>query len=154
MIKKVKDAWYYLKCKYWYKYNTVTCKQIPPTWVDRDHLIEQAMFQVLSDFIEKESPGYCSYKSIGCPDTDEYMKEVIDNQNQDFINLCSVYNWYYDVYLPYCNDSIGEFKKKYPEKVKPKSISYEGYGEYENEMHDLVTEKLKLLIEHRGSMWT
>ena len=53
----ITEPWYYLKCLVWYRYNTVVCRDLPPTYVDRDWLLLFASFQVLVDFIELEQPG-------------------------------------------------------------------------------------------------
>ncbi len=62
------QLWYYTKCKLWKKYNQVTVKHLPPTWVDRDYLLHGVMFQVLEDFIEKEcTSGSTDWYSKDCP---------------------------------------------------------------------------------------
>src|SRR4051812_47476278 len=45
---------YYLKCRFWRKYNVVKVRSLPPTWVDRDRLLLHAAFQILCDVVEKE----------------------------------------------------------------------------------------------------
>lgn len=51
-----RDPWYWLKCAVWHKYNVVKCRRLGPTWCDRDHLLVHAVFQILTDFIDKEKP--------------------------------------------------------------------------------------------------
>lgn len=53
---RLHNAWYWLKCRLWYRYNVVVCRALPPTWCDRDYLLLYAAFQLLEDFIEKEEP--------------------------------------------------------------------------------------------------
>lgn len=43
----VHDLWYYLKCRFWKKYNRIIVKTLPPTWNDRDELMAHVMFQIL-----------------------------------------------------------------------------------------------------------
>ncbi len=53
---KISNAWYYWKCRLFRPFNTVRVSTLPPTWVDRDELLLHAAFQVLVDYVEKESP--------------------------------------------------------------------------------------------------
>jgi len=50
------NAWYWLKCRLWHRYNVVVCRALPPTWHDRDYLLLYAAFQILEDFVQKEQP--------------------------------------------------------------------------------------------------
>ena len=38
---------------------------LPPTWCDRDRLLEHVMIQVLFDYVEKEQP-YDHFTTAGC----------------------------------------------------------------------------------------
>lgn len=46
--------WYYLKCKLWRQYNTVTAKTLPPTWQDADERMLHINFEILRSVIEDE----------------------------------------------------------------------------------------------------
>jgi len=48
------DWWYWLKCRCFTQHNRVVCERLPPTWVDRDHLLLHTSFQILTDFVRKE----------------------------------------------------------------------------------------------------
>jgi hypothetical protein len=47
---------YFAKCWLWRRHNIVVCRDLPVTWMDRDHILLHANFQVLKDFVEKEKP--------------------------------------------------------------------------------------------------
>ena len=49
-----KNIWYSLKCRFWHKYTTIKPRYLSNEWVDRDYLLVAVMFEVLSDFVEKE----------------------------------------------------------------------------------------------------
>jgi len=51
---RLHDAWYWLKCRLWHRYNVVVCRALPPTWCDRDYLLLYAAFQILEDFVQQE----------------------------------------------------------------------------------------------------
>ena len=48
------QIWYKTKCFWWYRYSTVKPKTLPHTWVDRSTLLPHCIFQILTDFWEKE----------------------------------------------------------------------------------------------------
>ena len=54
-----KNLFYNFKCWAWYRYRTIKPRTLPGQgWVDRDHLLYHSMFEILSQFIEKELKGY------------------------------------------------------------------------------------------------
>lgn len=50
----VHEPWYWFKCWAWKRYNVVVCRDLPPTWNDRDDMLLHASFQILKDFVEQE----------------------------------------------------------------------------------------------------
>jgi hypothetical protein len=50
----IPELWYYLKCRFWKRYNVVKARSLPPTWVDRDRLLLHAAFEILRDVVENE----------------------------------------------------------------------------------------------------
>ena len=48
------EIWYRLKCWAWRRHSTVRARYLPHTWVDRVAVLPHLMFEVLSQFIEKE----------------------------------------------------------------------------------------------------
>lgn len=41
-IKRLRDFFYWLKCRLWHRYNVVVCESLPLTWNDRDQVGEVA----------------------------------------------------------------------------------------------------------------
>ena len=50
----IPDLWYYLKCRWWRKYNHIEIESLPPTWSDTEDLMLHGMFQLLRNVVEKE----------------------------------------------------------------------------------------------------
>lgn len=90
-----KQLWYRFKCWAWHRYSTVRVRALPHTWVDRCELMPQVMFQILSDFIEKEcSPGHVEWYG-------EYSHTItvggkVVNVRDEMQNL---YDWWHNDYL-------------------------------------------------------
>lgn len=83
------DRIYWWKCRLWRKYNHVRIRTLSPTWHDRDLVLIHAMFQILSDFMEKEKPA-----------------EVTDwNDGEEKIHawkeIQELNNWWHNVYLKF-----------------------------------------------------
>lgn len=53
VLVRIRDFIYYLKCKFWYKYNILKLRD-NPRWLDSDSKIELALQKILIDFVEKE----------------------------------------------------------------------------------------------------
>jgi hypothetical protein len=84
--RKLHDAWYYLKCALWHRYNRIHVKTLPPTWSDRCTVLPHAMFQILVDFIEREKP-------FDHFDTSYHQ--------EDWDKIDNLYHWWKEVYLPF-----------------------------------------------------
>jgi hypothetical protein len=61
---KLPEMWYYLKCRFWKKYSTVTPRDIPPTWIDRGDLLLHTSFEILCEFVEKENEQKWTVKDL------------------------------------------------------------------------------------------
>lgn len=91
LIRKLRDIWYLLKCRFWHRYNVVRCA-LPPTWHDRDRLLLYAAFQLFEDFITKEKPWeftgdvYAQY--LACGDEDARRCD------QDWQRIRLLYDWW------------------------------------------------------------
>ncbi len=48
------EAWYWLRCAVWNRYNVVRIKTLPPTWTDADERLLHANFAILCEVIELE----------------------------------------------------------------------------------------------------
>lgn len=97
-----KELWYRITCKLFKKYSTVKSKYLDDRWVDRDHLMSETMFQILSDFVEQE----CVESIVDWYYDDlEYKYVVVDGVKVRPIDeILTLYNWYHLKY-----------KKAYPE---------------------------------------
>lgn len=86
------QIYYRLKCALWNKYNIVRPRYVDSTWIDRDQLLPELMFEVLSDFIEKEG-----VESIIDWYHKDAPKSVLINGTQ--INamdeMLALYNWWH-----------------------------------------------------------
>ena len=127
-MRKLHDIWYYIKCALWYKYNRVHVKSLPPTWQDRDDLMVHAMFQLLADFVERESD------QIEWSSTPEHKaaREKMDE----------LLHWWRDIYLKF--DAANEYEHEFYAEANRK----------EAEMERQLTEKLKEIIDLRGYLWS
>lgn len=93
LIYLMRDAWYWLSCRFWHRYNTVICRSLPPTWQDRDYLLLYAAFQILEDFIEKEQPW--QYKGdVYAAYAKECGKEYARIRDLEWQDIRLLYNWW------------------------------------------------------------
>jgi hypothetical protein len=85
------ELWYYLRCRFWTKYNTVKADTLPPTWVDRDKLLLHAMFAILCDVVEGED--WFNSRSYYCKD--EANGPACDWDGKDeFQEVALLYDWW------------------------------------------------------------
>lgn len=90
---------YRFKCFVWHRYSTVKPQYLPHTWVDRSDLLPHVMFQILTDFIEKENPFECHIDWDYDGEHRQAKKEMLE-----------LYHWWHYVYqkaYPYgpCGDN-------------------------------------------------
>jgi hypothetical protein len=69
------DPWNWLQCWAWKRFNVVVCRDLPPTWTDRDDLLLHASFQILKDFVEKEDRGYKDWPGHTQKSREELIKD-------------------------------------------------------------------------------
>jgi hypothetical protein len=95
-----KELRYKFKCWAWKRYSTVKPRTLPHTWCDRCQLLPHMMFEILSQFIEKEcSPGHVEwYGEYGHKITVDGKEKYVRDEMQD------LYDWWHLQYL-----------KRYPE---------------------------------------
>jgi len=149
LIRNFNKAWYYLRCWVWHRYNRVHIKTLSPTWIDRDTVLVHAMFQVLSDFIEREKPQEVLVTEGGMHD-DEW-KEIF-----------RLYNWWKNVALKF--DSMHDY-----DTIEHKPLTFENMNEShteeeqqwwnevrrrEQEFEVELLANMKRLCELRGMLWT
>lgn len=106
MIEAMKDWWYKFSCKYWKKYNQITCSILPPTYVDPCELIRHANFQIPF----KHPIKFTHTDEERRSDENNYIRDM-ETQSETFRQLIAIYNWYWDVYAPFCSDEDAFFKK-------------------------------------------
>ncbi len=88
------QMWYHFKCFAWHRYSTIKPRYLDHTWHDRRCLMPEMMFEILSQFIEREcSPGhvqwYGDYPHIVMVDGVE--KNVMDEMKD-------LYFWWHTVW--------------------------------------------------------
>lgn len=156
---RIHDCWYYVKCWVWYKYNRITVKTLPPTWCDRCSLLPHVMFQILSDFVEKEcSPGSIDWNYN--PDSKAARAKMDE-----------LLKWWIEIYLK--QDSLWDFFDDYDieniwshddRKITNNKTLKDGAEEYdllsrramdkESELQQELKLKLKDLIDIQDYLWT
>lgn len=92
MLDVLKDLWYRLSCRLWYRYNVVVCHALPPTWVDRDYLLLYAAFQILEDFVLREEGHFHEdVYALYLPECGEKMARL---RERDWQELRFLYQWW------------------------------------------------------------
>ena len=87
---------YKLKCWLWRRYTTIKPRYLDHTWCDRCDLLPEMMFEILSQFIEKEcNQNYIRWYG-------EYGHKIKGKYVMD--ELLDLYNWWHNYY-----------KKEYPQ---------------------------------------
>lgn len=96
------QIWYRFKCWLWKRYSTIKPRYLPHTWCDRVELLPHMMFEVLSQFIEKEcSPGMVDWQKSGHSVIVDGKEVNVRDEMQD------LYDWWHQIY-----------NKEYPERMK------------------------------------
>lgn len=86
---------YRLKCFLWKRYSTVKPRSLPHTWCDRCELLPHMMFEILSQFIEREcSPGIVEWYG-------EYGHKITVDGEERYVRdeMQSLYDWWHYTYL-------------------------------------------------------
>jgi len=151
MVRIIKDTIYYVKCWLWKRHNRLHIKSLPPTYVDKDTLLEHSMFQILTNFLEKERPD----EIVDWDGTPEH-RQARDKMQE-------LYDWWHGIYLKFdCMEGFDESKRS------KKCINKNGQfcmNEYEEQFYDEanrkeeqirneLTKKCHELIDIRGYLWT
>lgn len=88
------QLWYKLICRLWRRYTVIKSRYLPYTWVDRCDLLPETMFEILSQFIEKEcSPGTVQWYG-------EHGHKIVVNGTAKFVRdeMQYLYDWWHDTY--------------------------------------------------------
>ena len=79
------DLWYYAKCRFWKRYNTVTARDLHPTWQDPSELLLSISFAVLVFAVEQDGWFERTYK---CEDYDG---------SEEWQEVATLYDWWVNV---------------------------------------------------------
>lgn len=95
---KVHEAWYYFKCLLWKRYSTVTPRDISPTWIDRGDLLLHTSFEILMQYVERESHGNWTVadidKALKEPDHDGYTHDWLNDYRPIAVEIEFLYKWW------------------------------------------------------------
>lgn len=170
---RIKDWYYQIRGFLWDRYSTIKPKHLPHTWCDRCTLMPHLMFQVLSDFIEKEYPhGYIQWR----PKEGDWPPMKIDTPNGSVYaidEMLELYRWWHEEYIPYFN---GELYSKIEKEMNPpengvkfvetedgmfqmvttpeQDAFYKRLNEEENKIKDQLMENMIRLVKVHRFMWT
>jgi hypothetical protein len=126
---KTHDAWYYIKCKLWYRYNVVKIESLPPTWHDPDTLMLFSVFQVFENFVKYDA---CSDWGRSNEEVKQVYNESFpgmgDERARDWQKIHDLYDWW----------------MKYKDERHT----------YVEDMDEIENEKLCELIKLRGYLWS
>lgn len=146
---------YYIKCLIWRRYNRISIKTLPPTWLDRTEVLPHAIFQILDDFIKEEcSPGCVDWNS-----DDEHRNTLAEWKDH--------LAWWKDVYLKFdAYEGFDESQKAEDRFIDDGTGCYEiVFSDYEHEfyaasrlkevaMETELERRLCRIIALRQWMWT
>lgn len=88
------QLWYRFKCWAWHRYTTIKPRYLDHTWVDRTAVLPHVMFEVLSQFIEKEccEPELVDWEASG------HMVTVKGVKRNVRVEMQLLYDWWHQVY--------------------------------------------------------
>lgn len=171
------ELWYKLKCFVWYRYKIINPRYLPYTWCDRRELLMHSMFEILSDFVEKEcSPGYVDWYH-------EYAHKVNIDGKEVFVRdeIQHLYDWWHTTYLKEyakIEENLWDLYGKYTPPIekcfvpegeyyildmshglseednKKRKMVLESIEKFEIFVEEEIQEKLHRIINVRLSMWT
>lgn len=193
MVLNIKDLYYMIPYDYrigniwrsfkdwaWNRYTTIKPRQLGHGWHDRSHLMYYMMFEILSQFIEKEcSPGMIDWYNEGCIESHSIVvngeKKWVRDEMQD------IYNWWHNKYLKEYEDIEKELNNKMDKLTDRdvfnednpvyedgrlcgyewKPVYKDGYKEVQKKLRELEAQRekelqdnLHRLINIRDHMWT
>jgi len=95
------NLWYSFKCWAWKRYSTIKPRYLNHEWCDRTELLPHMMFEILSQFIEREcSPGWVEWYG-------EYGHKITIDGKEKYVmdEMLDIYRWW--------NETV---QKEYPKK--------------------------------------
>ncbi len=88
------QMWYRCKCFCWHRYTTIKPRQLDHQWCDRCALMSYMMFEILSQFLEKEcSPGIVDWEA-----SDHTVMYGGHERNVQEV-MWHLYHWWHKIYL-------------------------------------------------------
>lgn len=163
------QLWYKTKCFCWHRYTTVKPKDLGHTWCDRDHLLVETMFTILSDFIEQE----CVEGPVQWYHENSHTVKVNGVEVLAIDEMLALYNWWHLKYKKAYkeieeawwdkafaierndkDDYSFEHRFKNPEDKELHSFYVRRAMDMEVLVDEELQEMLKRLVNVRRSMWT
>jgi hypothetical protein len=91
------ELWYYVKCRLWRRYNTVTATTMPPTWQDADERLLHISFAILCDVVEGEDIlHHCAWTEQEHMGAD-HPQTPIEPQYTSLQEIATLYDWWKNV---------------------------------------------------------
>lgn len=150
---------YEMKCRIWNRYNQVTVKSLPPTWNDRDTLLEHACFQILTDFVDKERPETLeeTYRSVFEQYAEPGYSAGWSDDEMEFakhkaLGWAIVRKCYY--FHKYRDEIEKKFWESYLKHLGYKQHCTETYRRFVMKIDRLEDKFLRQLVENRDLLWT
>lgn len=84
------DIKYYLKCFFFKRYNVLKIQTLPVTFTDATEALPHAMFQILTDFVDKEKAFECGIDWYHDQEHIDAKKTILD-----------LYDWWHNTYLKF-----------------------------------------------------
>lgn len=167
------ELWYRIKCFVWYRYTTTKPRYLGHTWCDRNFILSETMFEILSQFIEKE---------LSLDIVDWYPKDMGENSHKVQVHgqwkwvkdeMLDIYNWYHNTWVPYfyeedfpevsdpvvkeirnLQDAAFSGYDMFDEMNEQQNTAWKRYNKLENEMQEKYNEMLVRILNIREFMWT
>jgi hypothetical protein len=162
------QLWYKTKCFCWHRYTTVRPKGLGHGWCDRDHLLVETMFTILSDFVENE----CVESIVDWYHENGHTVKVNGVEVRAIDEMLSLYNWwhlkykkaYKEIEESWWDKAMALEKEDQDEIFNPKfkrakdkelhSFYVRRAMNVETLVDEELQEMLKRLVNVRRSMWT
>jgi len=162
---KTKDFFRSIKNRITKPYTTVKPRYLDHNWTDRDRLLVHMMFEILSQFIEKEcSPGCVEWYG-------QHPHTILVGMERKNVRdeMQDLYDWWHKTYIPYENgdltpkydgpdiDFFSTVNKLDSEKTEEEKKYFDHLDEInklENKIEDELNSNLHRLLNIRRLMWT
>ena len=159
------QLWYRLKCFVWHRYTTVKPRQLDHTWRDRAGLMPYMIFEILSQFLEKEcSPGIVDWEG-----SDHRIMYGGHSRNVNDV-MWHLYHWWHNIYLKKNEHEHGAYHKHFSENTLNDSVFNPVWKSIEDRVHSdklfnrgskkevamikQLNENLKYVVDLIPYMWT